>query len=105
MSNNIKAQPYQPSENPKVFFQQVRTEVLAIYPYLVCQHQYSLKDLLTGTALWDKTGDDTHIRAGKSFSWMVDKGLADFKPAPRKKGQRGTRYYLYVGPKTYRGDE
>lgn len=103
MSNDKQAAEsrFQPSSNPKVFYRQVESAVLAPCPYLVRDHWYQLKDLLTGSDLWDQTGKGVHIRAGRSFGWMARKGLVPFAPAPRNEGQTGTRYYLYIGPEIY----
>jgi hypothetical protein len=103
MSNDNQVGGFQPSKDPKIFFRQVRAGVLAPIPYLVHNHWYSLKDLLTGTDLWDETGTGVHIRAGRHFAWAVGKELVPFKDAPGSEDRSGTCYYLYIGPEIYLG--
>ena len=94
---------FQPSNDPKIFFRQVRSAALEPLPYLAHNHWYCLKALLTGTDLWDETDTGVHIRAGRHFAWAVVKELVPFEEAPGKDERTGTCYYLYIGPEIYRG--
>lgn len=105
MSDDTQGGGFQPSKDPKIFYRQVRAAALAPLPYLVPNHWYSLKDLLTSTDLWDETGIGIHIRAGRHFAWAVGKELVPFKAAPGSEDRSGTRYYIYIGPEICRGGE
>jgi len=103
MSNDTRQ--LQPSKDPKVFYRQTLEAVMAPCAYLVHDHWYLLADLMEGSDIWDSTDKGVHIRAGRSFGWMVGKGKVPFEAVPRHKWQTGSSYYKYIGPQIYQGDD